>query len=138
MGTRTPYSDEFKQEAIKLVTEQGLRRSQVARDLGVDPQTLRRWLHAAATPDAPSAPTADALARLRRENEQLRIERDILKKVVGIFSRMPHCASAISVSPPTRRRTRSARCVACLGSPAVAIMPGNAVRSVRGPSRIGR
>lgn len=53
MGTRTPYPDEFKQEAIKLVTEQGLRRSQVARDLGIDPQTLRRWLHAAATPEPP-------------------------------------------------------------------------------------
>ena len=73
MGTRTPYSDECTQEAIKLVTEPGLQRSQVARDLGIDPQTLRRWRHAAATPDAPSAPTADELAWPRRENEQLRM-----------------------------------------------------------------
>jgi transposase len=90
MGTHTPYSDEFKQEAVKLVTEQGMRRSQVARDLGIDPQTLRRWL-AAAAPAAPSEPASAAaeVARLRRENEQLRMERDILKKAVGIFSRMP-------------------------------------------------
>ncbi len=33
--SRTPYSEEFQQEAIKLVTEQGLTRAQVARDLGV-------------------------------------------------------------------------------------------------------
>lgn len=89
MKTHTPYSDEFKQEAVKLVTEQGMRRGQVARDLGIDPQTLRRWL-AAAAPAAPNEPdAAGEVARLRRENEQLRMERDILKKAVGIFSRMP-------------------------------------------------
>jgi transposase-like protein len=44
MGTCKTYSDEFRQEAVKLVTEQHLQRSQVARDLGIDPQTLRRWL----------------------------------------------------------------------------------------------
>lgn len=92
MKPRTPYSEECKQEAIKLVTEQGMRRSQVARDLGIDPETLRRWLEAGAAPAAPNAPAAavaDEVARLRRENEQLRMERDILKKAVGIFSRMP-------------------------------------------------
>jgi transposase-like protein len=37
MGTCKTYSDEFRQEAVKLVTEQHLQRSQVARDLGIDP-----------------------------------------------------------------------------------------------------
>ena len=37
-----PYSDEFKVEAVKLVREQNLPASQVARDLGVYPETLRR------------------------------------------------------------------------------------------------
>ena len=41
---RKPYPDEFKQEAVRLLTEQRLPRSQVARDLGVDPETLRRWV----------------------------------------------------------------------------------------------
>lgn len=90
MGTRRIYSDECTQEAIKLATEQGLTRKQVARDLGIDPQTLRSWLRAAEGVSAatPAADTAE-LARLRRENDQLRMERDILKKALGIFSRMP-------------------------------------------------
>jgi transposase-like protein len=44
MGRRTPYSEEFKQEAVKLVRVQGLRPAQAARDLGVGADTLRRWL----------------------------------------------------------------------------------------------
>ena len=90
MGTRRAYSDEFKQEAIKLATEHGLTRKQVARDLGIDPQTLRSWVRAAeGAPAATSASDTAELTRLRRENDQLRLERDILKKALGIFSRMP-------------------------------------------------
>jgi transposase-like protein len=40
---RRPYPAEFKLEAVRLLNEQGLPRSQVARDLGIDPETLRRW-----------------------------------------------------------------------------------------------
>jgi len=94
--SRKPYPDEFKQEAVRLLKEQRLPRSQVARDLGVDPETLRRWARelspdAAGVQDTAAAPVVSAaeLARLRRENEQLRMERDILKKAIGIFSRMP-------------------------------------------------
>jgi transposase len=91
--SRKPYPDEFKQEAVRLLREQRLPRSQVARDLGIDPETLRRWARelspdSAGAQDAPSISAAE-LARLRRENEQLRMERDILKKAIGIFSRMP-------------------------------------------------
>jgi transposase len=78
-----PYSDEFKAEAVKLVQEQNLSAAQVARDLGVYPETLRRWMRELATP-ASSDPSASSpaaeMARLQRENEQLRMERDILKK----------------------------------------------------------
>ena len=95
MGTHKAYSDEFKQEAVKLVTEQHLSRKQVARDLGIDPQTLRRWLRSQMSQPGASAPTSETatgsaeLARLRSENEHLRMEREILKKALGIFSRMP-------------------------------------------------
>src|SRR5262245_40809084 len=94
--SRKPYPAEFKQEAVRLLREQRLPRSQVARDLGIDPETLRRWARnlspdtAAARDTATTPPVSAAeLARLRRENEQLRMERDILKKAIGIFSPLP-------------------------------------------------
>jgi transposase len=75
-----PYPDEFKQQAVRLLREQRLPRSQVARDLGVDPQTLRRWARELAPDSAVSQHSASALpvsaaelTRLRRENEQLRV-----------------------------------------------------------------
>lgn len=90
MNARKPYPPDFRQEAVKLVTEQGMERRQVARDLGIDPETLRRWIRAAsAPPPNPALPSAAEVARLRRENDQLRMERDILNKAIGIFSRMP-------------------------------------------------
>jgi transposase len=64
--------------------------------LDVDPETLRRWVRELASDvevsqNSASAPATSAaeLLQLRRENEQLRMERDILKKAIGIFSRMP-------------------------------------------------
>jgi transposase len=94
MSTRKPYAREFKIEAVKVVTERGLPRKQVARDLGVDLTTLRRWIAELeaegerAFPGQGQARDAE-LTRLRRENELLRQERDILKKAIGICSRMP-------------------------------------------------
>jgi len=91
MKRSKPYSQEFKVEAVKLVREQNLPASQVARDLGVYPETLRRWMRELTpTPAATFAtPSTGQVARLQREIEQLRMERDILKKALGIFSRMP-------------------------------------------------
>jgi len=94
MATRKVYTPDFKSDAVKLVTERGMSRSRVARDLGIGTQTLRNWLHALGGDQPPtgapkSATDAQQLAELRRENQVLREERDILKKAVGIFSRVP-------------------------------------------------
>lgn len=90
MPSRKRYSEEFKHEAVKLVIEQHLSRKQVAADLGIDVQTLRRWVSERLENRPPMASSNDAeLVRLRRENDLLRMERDILKKAIGIFSRMP-------------------------------------------------
>jgi transposase len=94
MTTRKQYSREFKLETVKLVTEGGMSRAQVARDMGIDVQTLRKWMKQLAANGAQAFPghghpQDQELVRLRRENEQLRQERDILKKALGIFSRMP-------------------------------------------------
>jgi transposase len=90
MATRKTYTLDFKLDAVKLVTERGLSRARVARDLGIGAQTLRNWLRVLAADVAPPPGTdAQQLAALRRENELLREERDILKKALGIFSRVP-------------------------------------------------
>jgi len=85
MATRKHYSREVKLETVKLVTERGMSRSQVARDMGIDVQTVRTWLKQV-NADGERAfpgqgqPRDDEVARLRREHEQLRQERDIQKK----------------------------------------------------------
>lgn len=90
--SRQTYTDDFKREAVRLVTEQGLSRKRVARDLGVSVGTLRDWIHRYA-PDGPTVsdalPVAEQIRQFKRELERLRQERDILKKAVGIFSQMP-------------------------------------------------
>jgi transposase len=94
MATRRTYSREFKIDAVQLVLEQGMTRRQVARDLGIDPASLRAWIKQFA--DDPERafpgkgkPRDEELHRLRRELEEARMERDILKKAIGIFSQMP-------------------------------------------------
>ncbi len=94
MATRNVYSREFKVETVKLVTEHGRSQAQVAREMGIDIQTLRTWIKQLVIEGNRAFPgqgqPRDAeLVRLQRENEQLRHERDILEKALGIFSRMP-------------------------------------------------
>jgi len=88
---RTAYSDEFRREAVRLVETKG-DAVQVAKDLGVHPQSLRSWCRTAARQRAgASTPTRVLLEeenrRLRRENERLKEERDILKKATAFFAR---------------------------------------------------
>jgi transposase len=70
---------------VRLVTEQGLSIAQVARDLGLNDNMLSRWkkefeAQGAKAFPGQGHPQDEELARLRRENEVLRRERDILKK----------------------------------------------------------
>ena len=88
---RKQYSVEFKREAVRLVTEQGLTKAQVARDLGINDNLLGRWQKQLATHGVHAFPgqgqTQDAeVARLRREVAVLHQERELLKKVVSIFA----------------------------------------------------
>ncbi len=91
---RKQYSAEFKREAVRLVTDKGLSLAQAARDLGINDNLLGRWKKQMES-DAERAfpghgqPQDEEVARLRREVEVLRQERDILKKAVGIFSQAP-------------------------------------------------
>ncbi len=93
---RRSYSKEFKLEAVSLVAEGGVSVAQAARNLDIPESALWRWKkELEEDPDnafpgkGHLKPKDEDLARLRRENEILRQERDILKKAVGIFSRVP-------------------------------------------------
>lgn len=93
---RRSFSREFKLEAVRLVTEGGLSLSRAARDLGIAESVLGRWKRQLSQDPVEAFPGKghlksqdEELRRLRRENEVLRQERDILKKALGIFSRVP-------------------------------------------------
>lgn len=88
-GTRKRYTREFKEEAVKLVTAQGYRVAEAARNLGVDVNTLGRWKREVEGGSGlpVRADTQSELARLRKENKRLRMEREILKKAAAFFAR---------------------------------------------------
>lgn len=89
MKRRTPYSAEFRQEAIRLVREEKLSQAKVARDLGISDSVLSRWLHEVQEPagSALSESERAELHRLRRENRTLQMEREILKKATAFFAK---------------------------------------------------
>jgi transposase len=95
---RRSYTEEYKQQTVELVMSSGRSITSVAKELGLRDSVLRRWVDKVrqqptsaarrpATQATPmSADQASELARLRQENERLRMERDILKKSIAIFA----------------------------------------------------
>jgi len=84
------FTDDFKREAIRLVDSGGRGIERTARDLGISKSSLTRWMSERRETDLLSGPHDDMqkeLARLRRENELLRVERDLLKKAAAFFAR---------------------------------------------------
>ncbi len=87
---RREFTREFKAEAVKLVHEQGLTRSRVARDLGVSESMVGRWVKQVEHEMRPGGLTTEErseLKRLRRENKVIRMEREILKKAAVFFAK---------------------------------------------------
>lgn len=87
---RRNYTEEFKQEAVKLVTEQGYSFAEAARNLGVHVNLLRSWKQKfedeQKEPSAAQQQQQSEIERLREENRRLRMERDILKKATAFFA----------------------------------------------------
>jgi transposase len=84
------FTEEFKREAVRLTETSGRTIAQVADDLGLGLSTLTRWKRRYREADLLAGPhedTAKELARLRKENELLRQERDLLKKATAFFAR---------------------------------------------------
>jgi len=88
------FSDEFKRDAVELVTEKGLPVRKVARDLDSHPNLLHQWRRKyldhgkdAFVGKGNLRPEDAELRRLQRELEEVKEERDILKKALAVFSR---------------------------------------------------
>jgi transposase len=87
------YSKQFKIDAVKLVTEQGYKVTEAARNLGIHPNLLRKWRDQfqkdndnAFPGKGHMTPEKEELDRLRKENKRLRMEREILKKAAAFFA----------------------------------------------------
>lgn len=91
---KPPYPPEFREEAIRLVRDGGRKLSEVARNLGVSSETLRKWLRQEEidSEDREGLSTAEReeLRHLRREVRLLREEREILKKAAAFFAQENH------------------------------------------------
>ncbi len=95
MGKR--YDKEFKIEAVRLASEPGNTQAGIEKDLGIGQGVISRWKRELQR-DGEQAfpgkghlkPQDEELSLLKRENERLRRERDILKKAVAIFSEDPN------------------------------------------------
>jgi transposase len=91
---RRQFTDEFKAGAVRLVLEEGKTVGAVARDLDLTETALREWVKRAQadrTKGRTGLTTAEReeLARLRKENRQLRLEREILKNAAAFFASEP-------------------------------------------------
>jgi transposase len=90
------FDRDFKLSAVKMITEGGHKASEVARSLDIHPNILYSWKHKYAN-DAekafPGKGHLTELASLRRKLREVEMERDILKKAVGIFSKTTESGS---------------------------------------------
>jgi transposase len=90
---RRKHSDEFKKGAVGLVLDGGKTVIEVARSLGLPESILFEWVRRAKVERAKGAPTAldsderAELTRLRKENVDLRMERELLKKWAAFFAK---------------------------------------------------
>ena len=91
---RKQYSKQFKVDAVNLVTKQGYKVSEAARNLGIHHSSLRRWkarLESNGNQAFPGkgnlSPEKEELHRLRKEVKRLRMEREILKKAAAFFAK---------------------------------------------------
>jgi transposase len=88
--TYRKFDEDFKQGAVRLVAETGKPIAQVARDLGINEGTLGNWVSRDRRQrEGGQAPLSESeraeLARLRRENTELRMQRDVLKRSVALW-----------------------------------------------------
>jgi len=95
---RRQYSEEFKKEAVEYSLSSGKSVEEVARDLGISPHNLTRWrkeyrkrgeLAFPGHGKERLTPQEEENRRLKKELQDIQIERDILKKALAIFTKKP-------------------------------------------------
>jgi len=90
---RRTFTKEFKEGAVKLVLDEGRTPSQVARDLDLTSSALAKWVarekadRGKGRPGLLTTAEREEIAKLRKENRELRMERDILKKAAAFFAK---------------------------------------------------
>jgi transposase len=91
---RTTYDRQFKIDAVNLVVNGGRSVREVARDMGIDPNRLYHWKRKLTEEGSDAfpgkghlSPQEEELRRLRRELEQVKEDREILKKALAYFSK---------------------------------------------------
>lgn len=89
---RRSFTDEFKAGAVRLVLDEGKTISQVGRDLDIAQSVIGNWVkqERADRSNGKTGLTTEErseLSRLRKENRELRMERDILKKATAFFAK---------------------------------------------------
>jgi transposase len=87
---RRNYTEDFKRDAVALVTEQGYKSSEAARSLGIGANLIRRWkreFEEEASGARLGADEREELKRLRKEVRMLRMEKEILKKASAYFAK---------------------------------------------------
>ena len=90
---RRKFSEEYKAETVRLIQSSGKSVGQLALELGIGETAVRRWVEQAEIESGRGPAGAlkrserEELVELRRENQRLRMEREILKKATAFFAR---------------------------------------------------
>jgi transposase len=139
MGRPSRYPEDFRREAVALALSSDESRASVARRLGVNETTLRNWVANQLAEEArqrdPLAVTAsefEELRRLRREVEELRTEREILRKAAAYFAQETIRSAASGSSPSTETSGASSGSVVSWESRDQGSTPGSPGRRRRG------
>jgi transposase len=87
-----PYPPEFRRDVVELVRTSGKNVAQVARELGLNRETVRLWVRQDQADrgerhDVLTTAEQEELRRLRRENTELKLEREILKQAAAFFAK---------------------------------------------------
>ena len=128
--TRLPYPPQFRRQMVELV-HAGRTPEELAAEFEPTAQSIRNWVaqsarNAGRGDGGLTTAEREELHRLRRENRQLRVEREILSKAAAWFARETNAipAKGSGSLAITRRATRSSPCASCWVSPPAATMRG--------------